>query len=43
VEDVDSNFSKLDASEVYRLLADHNYEIAGKTLRTLIFKQKSPA
>jgi FkbM family methyltransferase len=43
VEDVDSNFSKLDASEVYRFLADHNYEIAGKTLRTLIFKQKSPA
>jgi FkbM family methyltransferase len=43
VEDVDSNFSKLDASEVYRFLADHNYEIAAKTLRTLIFKQKSPA
>ena len=43
VEDVDSNFSKLDASEVYRFLADHNYEIAGKTLRTLIFKQKSLA
>jgi FkbM family methyltransferase len=43
VEDVDSNFSKLDASEVYRFLADHNYEIAGKTLRTLIFKEKSQA
>lgn len=43
VEDVDSNFSKLDASEVYRFLADHNYEIAGQTLRTLIFKQKSLA
>jgi FkbM family methyltransferase len=43
VEDVDSNLSKLDASEVYRFLAAHNYEIASKTLRTLIFKQKSLA
>lgn len=43
VEDVDSNFSKIDASEVYRFLADQGYEIAGKTLRTLLFKQKNPA
>jgi FkbM family methyltransferase len=43
VEDVDSNFSKIDASEIYGYLAGNGYELVSKTLRTLIFKQQSPA
>ncbi|QJD98323.1 FkbM family methyltransferase [Mucilaginibacter robiniae] len=39
-EDADINFSYLDASEAHSFLAEQGYEVAGKTLRTLIFKQK---
>lgn len=43
VEDVDSSYSKIDASEVYHFLAQQRYELVYKTPRTLIFKQQSPA
>lgn len=39
VEDVDDNFSHLDASEAHSFLADQGYRIVNKTLRTLLFKQ----
>ncbi|WP_345948722.1 MULTISPECIES: FkbM family methyltransferase [unclassified Mucilaginibacter] len=39
VEDVDVNFSHLDASEAYSFLAEQGYQMVSKTPRTLIFKQ----
>ena len=38
VEDVDINFSHLDASEAHGFLANQGYQLVSKTLRTLIFK-----
>ena len=43
VEDVDDNFSHLDASEAHSFLADQGYRVVNKTLRTLIFKQTQNA
>jgi FkbM family methyltransferase len=44
VEDVDSSFNKVDATEeIYQFLSTKGYEQAYKTPHTLLFKQKNPA